>query len=46
MDFGPGGVVRNWQKLKLVWGSKRIKISPAKAERKVRIYEGHCREMA
>ena len=42
---GPGGGERNWQKLKFVWDSKRHKLGTDKAEKEVRIYEGHCREM-
>ena len=43
---GPGGGERNWQKLKFVWDSKRHRLFTEKAEKEVRIYEGHCREMA
>ena len=41
---GPGGE-RNWQKMKFVRDSKRHKLGTDKAEKEVRIYEGHCREM-
>ena len=43
---GPGGGERNWQKLKYVWDGKRHSLAPEKAEKEVRIYEGHVREMA
>ena len=43
---GPGGGERNWQKLKYVWEGKRHSLAPEKAEKEVRIYEGHVREMA
>ena len=40
---GPGGGERNWQKLKCVWDGKRHSPTPEKAEKEVRIYEGHVR---
>ena len=43
---GPGGGERNWQKLKYVGDGKRHSLAPEKAEKEVRIYEGHVREMA